>query len=170
MSTALAIVPTPAVIEFRRCTGHCCDPVTLPEDPGYFRRWVAQGNSGDVAWVNKHLIYLGWRPPSQGGWPEFGTHEYRCPYFDQNERKCLIYGTGKRARICREHPEYSQGPWKVCNHDGCTRRTMVMDPEQPLRWRFPNLRDEDRKRWYLFESRPCEATAAPECQDERYER
>ena len=117
MSTGLAIVPQPPVIEFRRCTGDCCDPITLPYDPGYFiRRSVIEGG-GDVKWIAENLVYLGWCPPSQGGWIEHGVHEYRCPHFAKQVRKCLIYGTGKRTLMCRAHPDYGRGPWEVCDHD-----------------------------------------------------
>lgn len=133
MSTALAIVPKPPVIEFRRCTGHCCDPVKLPEDPGYFLRKTKEGMTRDVKWIAENLIYIGWRPPSKGGWPEHGTHEYRCPHLDKQTRRCLIYGQGKRCRMCTDHPEYGWGPWEVCSHKGCTRRTMVSVRAAPVR-------------------------------------
>ena len=70
MTTALAIRPKEQALEFRRCTGHCCDPVTLPDDPGYYLRRSTIEKVGDTKWVSENLVYIGWRPPSKGGWVE----------------------------------------------------------------------------------------------------
>jgi Fe-S-cluster containining protein len=167
--TAIAIRPKEQALQFRRCTGHCCDPVTLNFDPGYFaarRDWP-----GDTGWIAANLEYLGWRPPSMGGWPNHGTFEYRCPHFDRKQRRCRIYGTGKRSRMCCTHPEYRYGPWEVCTHDGCTRRTVVLGVDPiPLRWRFPDLWKADRDRWDAWEQEACRpewgADAMPAGHDE----
>ena len=164
MTTALAIRPKEQALEFRRCTGHCCDPVTLAESPGYFRAGaVRDPPPGDLRWVAENLIYLGWRAPSQGGWPGTGNHEYRCPHFDAEDRRCLIYGQGKRTRLCRRYPEYDYGLWEFCRKPGCTRRTIVIGMDRyPLRWRFPDLWAEDYDRWHAWESRVCRPEWGPE--------
>ncbi|KKN87458.1 hypothetical protein LCGC14_0259130 [marine sediment metagenome] len=172
MTTALAIRPTPPVIEFRRCTGHCCDPVTIQAGPYYHLRRVFDGMVGDVEWIADNLIYVGWRSPANGGWVERGNHEYSCPHFDKRDRRCLIYGQGKRSLMCRTHPNYGRGPWKVCLHEGCTRRTMVLDMNTRgmPRWLFPDLWNEDWDRWVAFEEDVCRpewgADAMPPGHDE----
>lgn len=159
MTTALAIRPQEQALEFRRCTGHCCDPVKLVQSPGRLRRLR---HHGDIWWILANLEYVGWRPPSEGGWPDSGTHLYRCPHYNRAEQRCTIYGQGKRSRLCREHPEYGR-LWDMCEHKDCTRRTVVIDMDDlPLRWRFPDLWAEDYRRWKAWEQEACRPEWGPE--------
>lgn len=140
MTTALALVPSPVVVEFRRCTGHCCDPVTLPVDPAYLRR----SPIADERRLAELFVHLGWQPPAQG-WGPSGIHLYRCRAFDRQTRTCAVHGTHWQPLICQEHPVYGGDVRKVCPVPGCTRRTMVLGGSyRRLRWRFPDLMQQDR--------------------------
>jgi Fe-S-cluster containining protein len=163
-STALALLPQEQSIEFRRCTGHCCDPVVLPLSPGEI---AGRKRVWDQEFMRYALTYIRWRPPEPG---YSGIYEYRCRYFNREARECMIYGTGRRPDLCRRHPEYGYGLWAMCTHEGCTRRTMVVGGDTPIRWRFPDLWKEDRDRWCLFRPRRCEAVAAPDSGCEVWER
>jgi Fe-S-cluster containining protein len=165
MTTALAIRPAEQVLEFRRCTGHCCDPVKLSLSPGDIRRRAQREMhlhgppGGDLQWCADNLVYLGWRA-------ETWQFLYRCPHFDRHDRRCLIYGSGKRSRMCREHPS-KRDPWLTCSHNDCTRRTMVLGAgSYSIRWRFPDLWAEDYDRWHAWESRVCRPEWGPECMPE----
>ena len=124
-------------------------------------RAMAGSPSGGAATRNRQLSIL----LSDDGkvWQRVYTHNGK-----------VFYGhTDKKPLMCKRHPEYGD-IWAVCGHDGCSRRTMLMDPEWEMsrrfRWHFPDLWKQDRKRWYLFKPRACEAVAAPEAQAAVYER
>lgn len=145
MTTALALRPMTQSIEFRRCTGHCCRNINLGVDPGQLR-WneqVGRSSPRDKC-LSELLVYHGWLPPSQGGWPETGSHHYSCRAL-QSDGGCALHGTGKKPRMCTDYPEYFRGPWIVCEKPGCTRRTMVLEPDRnyELRHCFPDLRKAD---------------------------
>ncbi len=171
-STALALVPKEQSIEFRRCTGHCCNPIVLKLSPGDI---AGCKTIEDQEFIQESFIYLRWVPASQdkARWSHF---EYQCRHFDRKARKCMIYGTGQRAKLCRRHPEYGGHPWKNCTHEGCTRRTMVIGGSYRLRWRFPDLWHLDRQYlslyddYYLFKVQFCEATTSPDSGCTEWER
>jgi Fe-S-cluster containining protein len=75
------------------------------------------------------LVYIGWCPPSKGGWAERGNHEYRCIHFDREQRRCLIYDQ-PRPLMCTGYPEYNNG--LQCENEDCTRRTEPA-PEEAMR-------------------------------------
>jgi hypothetical protein len=122
-------------IQVARCTGHCCNPVTLDIPPGdlFNRNRSPRFTDDEILW--DMLTYIRWRPPSQGGWPEDGVFEYLCKHFKPNGNgggECTIYGQGKRPWMCTSHPHGK------CDRPGCTRRAIPAIPG------------------------PCEATTAPE--------
>ncbi len=169
MTTALAKVFKPMALEFRRCTGHCCNPVTLNIGPGDLRRCMLRGahlTSVDEA-AYELWEYIGWRPPSRGGWPGAGTHEYSCRARLPNGN-CAVHGTGHKPYICQRHPEYGNGLWTTCPRKGCTRRVMILNTKELSRWSFPDLWKLDLARYNLMS--PCEAIAAPEAQHASFER
>ena len=169
MSTALAKIPKPMALEFRRCTGNCCNPVKLPIGPGDLRRHMLRGvhltNVDEAAY--ELWEYIGWRPPSRGGWAETGCHEYSCRARLPNA-DCAVHGTKHKPFICQRHPEYGGTPWRTCDNSKCTRRVMVLNGKYPLRHRFPDLWDFDKQ--MHNRTNECEAMAAPEAQHARFER
>lgn len=165
MTTALAIRPAEQALEFRRCTGHCCDPLKLPHGPMYYQvqgmAETAMGHDGDCAWVAANTRYIGEFPP--GG----GLHLYHCRHFDREAKRCTVYGTGERCDMCRRHPEYGDGPWSACGEPGCTRRTIVLGMDSyPLRWHFPDMWADDLARWTAWERDRCRPEWGPECMPE----
>jgi hypothetical protein len=69
--------------------------------------------------------------------------------------------------MCRNHPEYDVGPWETCENPDCTRRTIVLGMDDcPTRWRFPDLWEQDLKRWKAWEQDACRPETGPECMPE----
>ena len=133
-----------------RCTGHCCEVLTIPMSPdelqtAYHRWHTGAGNTTPVSMnatevtktINSQIYliapmlkYLGFmRPPvksvNKSDGRERAHHYYTCKHFDKKARQCSIYEM--RPQMCREYPYGS-----TCNYAACTWTKRKAKKETPV--------------------------------------
>ncbi len=108
-----------------RCTGHCCELITLPISPNGLADYVAAGGK-DGETLADMLIYVGYGPVEpgrikpeatayyerMGALPVGHQHWYRCRHLQENGN-CGNYE--HRPGLCRGYP-YG----RFCFETGCT--------------------------------------------------
>lgn len=138
-----------------RCTGHCCQKLTIPFSPEKLREaydaWLRSQNGypihmnhtednqkiySDIHLIAPMLEHLGEfevSPVKQVnkliriGKPTKG-HYYRCKNFDTKKKICTIYEI--RPHMCRSYPN-----GHPCNYSGCTWSTHKAKKETPKQTR-----------------------------------
>lgn len=78
--------------------GRCCDPVTLPATRAALLR--KNPSAKNRRWL-RNLRRVGKGKDGR-------SFTYRCPSFDPESRRCLIYD--RRPEVCADYPWYGEKP------------------------------------------------------------